>query len=316
MNRWFWFLFFLCLFRVAAPAAAQDREKARQHFEEGEKYYRQGEFEKALQEYKSVLEYVDAIEMYYNIAQCYRLLKNYEQAIFFYRRYLSRMPDSPLRPLAEKHVAALERQLEAERAQKPVGPARVMVVVEPRGAFVWVDRVQGRPAGVTPVMLELSPGPHTFILKKEGYLKRSFSVTVEPGQAATVEGHLEFDPDASILPDPDAMNRARARRPLLGASFWVGAAGTGVTLAGTAIFGMLAMTRNRDWKRSFDDSDRREGMMFGDFATGFAVAAAGFAAFTGWRYFTATRSARKKTAFPVFPFASPNGAGLFLVIPF
>ncbi len=323
MNRIFTFLFvWMCLgWPAVSSAGPENREKARMHFEQGEKYYRQGEFQKALDEYKAVLEYVDAVEMYYNIAQCHRMLKNHENALFFYRRYLARVPSGPLTSIVEKHIAALERLLEEQRAapavEPPSGPGKVMVLVEPQGAFVWVDRVEGRPAGTTPLVLDLEPGAHTLVIKKEGYLKRHFPVEVKPAQNLTVEGRLEMDPDAPLLPDPDAMDWGRPRRPGLGASFWTGLAGTGVSLAGLAVFGSLAVLRNREWKRTFDEDVRDEGMLFGDFATGFAVASAGLAAFTLWRYFAAASQRRPKPfrAF-VLPFASPEGAGVLFEFPF
>jgi len=158
-------LWLLSLFLAVPSAAAVDREKARAHYDQGEKYYSLGEFENALAEYKKVLEFVDSAEMYYNIGQCYRMLKEHEKALFFYRRYLSHVPNAPNREVVEKHIATMTQELEAQKkAQQdqvvPPGPGKVIVMVQPPGSLVWVDTFDGRHVGTTPTVLDLAPGPH------------------------------------------------------------------------------------------------------------------------------------------------------------
>ncbi|MBU1242666.1 tetratricopeptide repeat protein [Myxococcota bacterium] len=277
----------LCLLSIALvvpPAAAVDREKARAHYDQGEKYYRLGEFENALGEYKKVLEYVDSAEMYYNIGQCHRMLKEYEKALFFYRRYLSHVPNAPNKLLVEKHIAVMTQELEAQKkAQQDQvvlpGPGKVIVMVQPPGSLVWVDTFDGRHVGTTPTVLDLEPGPHVLLVKKDGFFKKTFPVTVKSRELHTIESQLETDPDAIAAVAPPPPEKGANSRSLW---WWSGVTGTVLFGVGTGVFGYLAWSKNQDWKDTWDEQAREDGRLYGNLATGLAIATVGFAAVTIW----------------------------------
>jgi len=307
------------LVRIAPAHAAGDREKARLHYEQGEKYYRQGEFQSALEAYKKVLEYVDSAEMYYNIGQCHRMLKEYEKALFFYRRYLSNVPNAPHREMVERHIAAMTAELEAQRAvppppDAPPGPGKVIVMVQPPGSLVWVDTFDGRHVGTTPTVLDLEPGKHVILVRKDGFFKKTFPVEVRPRELATVEASLEADPDA-IAPQPVPPTRED------GADLWLwsGVAGSVLFAAATGTFGYLAWSKNQDWKRSYAAADRDDGQLYGNLATGFAVLTVGLAAVTIWAALAKDdppNRKRDRRAWFVAPACSGDGCGLAFTLEF
>lgn len=89
------------------------------------KAYDLGDFKRAVEGYKAAYEAKPDPVLLYNIAQSYRLAKDFEQAVFFYRSYMRRLPDAPNRADVEARVALLEKQLEMQKeaAGAPFGVA-------------------------------------------------------------------------------------------------------------------------------------------------------------------------------------------------
>jgi tetratricopeptide (TPR) repeat protein len=82
-----------------APTFDQRQEKAaRAHFDKAEKAFNLGHFDDALTSYQAAYEALPLPAFLFNIAQCHRNLRNREQAVFFYQRYLSLAPDAPTAP--------------------------------------------------------------------------------------------------------------------------------------------------------------------------------------------------------------------------
>jgi tetratricopeptide (TPR) repeat protein len=116
---------------LAARAwAADDLVAARQHFEEGTRAYNLGEFKRAADEYREAYHLSADPALLYNIAQAYRLDKNAEQALFFYRSYLRNSPNSSHQQEVEQRIRILEEQLKQQQAPpneivRPTAPAQV-----------------------------------------------------------------------------------------------------------------------------------------------------------------------------------------------
>jgi tetratricopeptide (TPR) repeat protein len=101
--------------RKPAPVHDQKQEKlARGHFDRAEKAFNLGRFDEALAGYQSAYEALPLPAFLFNIAQCHRNLRNREQAVFFYQRYLSLAPDAPNRPVVEELIAEQKRLLAAQ----------------------------------------------------------------------------------------------------------------------------------------------------------------------------------------------------------
>jgi tetratricopeptide (TPR) repeat protein len=82
---------------------------ARRHFERGERAYAVGRFRVAIDHYRAAYEALPLPQFLFNLAQCHRNLKEYEQAVFFYRKYLERHPQAEDREKIVYTIGQLER---------------------------------------------------------------------------------------------------------------------------------------------------------------------------------------------------------------
>jgi tetratricopeptide (TPR) repeat protein len=95
-------------------ARADERvERAREHYMQGNAYYKLDKYQEALAEYEQAYIAKADPSFLFNIAQCHRFMGNRAEALKFYRRYLTEQPSSPNRPVAEKHIRDLEAALGA-----------------------------------------------------------------------------------------------------------------------------------------------------------------------------------------------------------
>jgi tetratricopeptide (TPR) repeat protein len=111
---------------ACGPARAQSASPeglARRHYERGTSLYNLGQFEEAIAEYRKGYEQKADPVFLLNIGESYRQLGAQEKALFFYKRYLSALPDAPNRPQVEEKVASLEQLVAAQqRARSPAPP--------------------------------------------------------------------------------------------------------------------------------------------------------------------------------------------------
>src|SRR5262245_21890113 len=113
-TRWFLHLVQIAVVAVAAfsaaPASAQDAEKARQLFQQGSKYYDLGQFDKAIEAWQAGYDQKPDPGFLYNIAQAYRQKQDAAKAIFFYKGYLRNSPKAKNREEVEQKIAQLQKQ--------------------------------------------------------------------------------------------------------------------------------------------------------------------------------------------------------------
>jgi tetratricopeptide (TPR) repeat protein len=98
------------LLALVGTARAQDsrRDEARQQYQEGTKLYDLGRFDDAIRKYEEAYRLYDDPAILYNIAQAHRLAHHNERAIFFYRSFLRRAPDTDNRSEVEGHINELQ----------------------------------------------------------------------------------------------------------------------------------------------------------------------------------------------------------------
>lgn len=129
----FWIVLLAALAQGPRPAAARERDRnadddpaaakrARGHFQKGEKLFALGKFEEALAEYEAAFNAQSLPEFLFNIGQCHRNLKDYEAAIFSFKKYLRLKPDAANRRAVEKLIEQLEAKIEEEKAVRPPAP--------------------------------------------------------------------------------------------------------------------------------------------------------------------------------------------------
>jgi tetratricopeptide (TPR) repeat protein len=114
-------LLVMCLVAIAPrPAFADDpaTRSAKRHFERGEKLFALGKFDEALDEYQKAFDAKPIPDFLYNIAQCYRNLGDYDQAIFSFKKFLKLEPDAPNRESVERTIEQLEEKKDRDGGKK------------------------------------------------------------------------------------------------------------------------------------------------------------------------------------------------------
>ncbi len=104
---------------VHAAEKKADR-RAKQLFEEGQRAYDLADFQTAVDKYKAAYKEKPLPAFLFNVAQCYRQLKQWDQASFFYRRYLTLAPNAPNVDHVKDLLAEVEKQ--AKAAAPPPAP--------------------------------------------------------------------------------------------------------------------------------------------------------------------------------------------------
>ncbi|HEX6835939.1 MAG TPA: hypothetical protein VF334_05165, partial [Polyangia bacterium] len=105
--------------RGAAPPTPPSREdEARELYKKGMTHYELGEFDTAIDEFKRAYALTSAPGLLFNLAQVYRMKKDPEQAVYFYRTYLRLVPNAPNRADVEALLAENQALLDEARAKK------------------------------------------------------------------------------------------------------------------------------------------------------------------------------------------------------
>jgi hypothetical protein len=108
----------------AAEEKALKEKQAYDLYQEGITNYNLGEFDKAIEKFKAAYALTGAPGLLFNVAQAYRLKKDYEQALYFYKTYLRLDPDAPNKADVDARVAEMERMIQEQKnldKAKPVG---------------------------------------------------------------------------------------------------------------------------------------------------------------------------------------------------
>jgi tetratricopeptide (TPR) repeat protein len=100
---------------AAAPPTADEKAKAREHYQKGLVHYDIKEFSEALAEFKNAYRVVQDPAFLFNIAQCYRKLGQDVEALDYYRNYARRFPNAPNRGEVDRRIQEIERELDAKR---------------------------------------------------------------------------------------------------------------------------------------------------------------------------------------------------------
>ncbi|MFH0899283.1 MAG: hypothetical protein V2A73_01510 [Pseudomonadota bacterium] len=132
----------------AGDKASDKAARAREHYDQGITHYNLGEFDLAIGEFKKAYAITGASALLFNIAQAYRLKKDYDQALYFYKTYIRLKPDAPNRPDVEARIGEMETLLE-ESKRLPDAPPRG--TIPPGGIEV--------PTTPTPLLQPAPPAP-------------------------------------------------------------------------------------------------------------------------------------------------------------
>ena len=166
-------------------AAAQDASltRAQAAYEKAAKFFGEGKFQEAADQFELAYEARPFGQFLFNIGASYEKLKNYEQAVIFYKKYVVSTPTPKDVAQVNKRIKVLEE--EAKRIKttttpnppvsseaKALGEAgiRGLVVIEsrPKDATIYLDSKKKEPLARTPWNGTLE-GEHTIFIELKGY---------------------------------------------------------------------------------------------------------------------------------------------------
>lgn len=130
---------------------AAKKAKAKAAYDRGLSHYNLGEFDAAITEFKDAYAISSAPGLLFNIAQSYRLKKDYEQATYFYTTYLRLKPDAPNREDVEARLKEMDELLKQQKemdAKKPTG------VISPEGGTTGGNPTTTTTTGTTGIEKE------------------------------------------------------------------------------------------------------------------------------------------------------------------
>lgn len=167
---------------VTTPASvhADDAEESRFHDALAREHYAAHRFEEALREFFEAARLAPSPRITFNIAVCFDLMHEENDAYLFFREYVDTDDQDP------------ERRRFATEALARLGAtvARVAITSDPEGSTIFVDQHDHGSYGTTPRVLALAPGPHTITLEREGFRPVTLSVEARRGEEVATTGSL------------------------------------------------------------------------------------------------------------------------------
>jgi tetratricopeptide (TPR) repeat protein len=221
----------------AVDPEEQRRSLAKAKYEQGVDAYRATRYADAVRLFLEADAISPSAVLSYNIARAYEKLADDAQTLRWYRNYLRLSPGAKNRVEVEGYVVSLSSALAKQGIQQ------LTILTSPPGATVTID---GTPLGVSPLTVELRPGPHRSLLTRRGFADYSGSFVLPEATPMDLNVHLQEARTSS--PAPDDQNRERSRR--FGIVPYVTLGAAAACLGGAAIF---------EWsRRSAQNSARSE----------------------------------------------------------
>lgn len=294
-------------------ADAQDRQRARQLYNEAQALFESGQYAQAEASFRAAYQAMPNPVVLRAIAAAQEQQGNITGAIETFEAYLAASPNAPDR-------AAVEQRLQGLRAR----PATVAVTSTPPGAQIIVD---GNDTGqITPADVEMAPGEHTVELRLTGYSPATQTFTAQAATRVRLEvpltaGGGSGDPMGSNGGDGQGASGGdggdgggNSDDPSIGV--WVTAGIAAAALVSGTVFGFLALSEqsNFDAEPANDIADRGEAFaLVADISFGVAAALA----ITAIVLYIVERSdggdsesaANDGPSLTLAPFASPTGGG-------
>lgn len=209
LARW---LLVVALLQAAVARADENVELGAAHFRTGATYFAQGEYERALVEFKAAERFTPRPELDFNIARTYERMGDAAHAVQYYRKYLELRPDASDRAETEEALTRLSR--------------RVCSLKVTSGPDVAV-RLDGEPVQLpADGVLAVTAGPHVLSATRAGFLPREVPVRAVAGQALDVDVTLAVAVQKSAPQQPAPAPPKKRRWPL-----WVGIGAGAAALA-------------------------------------------------------------------------------------
>jgi PEGA domain len=154
--------------------ARSNVEAARELDQGGVRSFREGRYADAVRYFYGAYSLGGPSSELWNIAKCKERQDDAEGAVAAIEQYLAQ------RDLQPEDRAEANREARALQAR----PSWLTVTTTPTGAVVTLDGKQT--VGPTPVSVEIQPGNHTLVMRREGYSVESRPVQARFGRAVIV----------------------------------------------------------------------------------------------------------------------------------
>lgn len=178
-----------------APAGSADENKAKAKalYDKGIGHYNLGEFDAAIAAFKEAYGLTSAPGLLFNIAQSFRLKKDYEQATYFYTTYLRIKPDAPNRADVEARLQEMEQLIQAQKAQDVKPPVGTVNPDGDGGKPTTTQPTTTQPQTVQPTptpTVTTTPTDNSEAVKSAKTMKLAGLVTGGAGVAFVVTGFI------------------------------------------------------------------------------------------------------------------------------
>ncbi len=202
--------------RTEDPAAVT---QAREYFRAGARAYSVGAYAAAVQAFEQAYRVAPRPAVLFSIAQAEKKLfflsrepGHLEKALKLYREYLASDPEVARKNDATAAVAELmaarptpppatvEQAAELEPPVPTPPPTRVMIASPTEGARISLD---GRPFVGSPLILEVTPGPHRVRVAAPGHLSHERSIVSVEGSLVTFDVALREQPARLAIQAPE-----------------------------------------------------------------------------------------------------------------
>ena len=167
---------------LVGQSAADDKEDAKQLFDDGKALFMEKKYEAAIESFKASLEKYPTYNGYFNLANCYTAVLRYGDALAVVAEMRKTLGPSE-KPEMRQKFEEFETSILAV-----VGKLRIDVA--PEGAAIIVD---GEEMGTAPLYdpMLLGPGYHEVIVRKAGFEKETLLVEVKSEQDTSITIALE-----------------------------------------------------------------------------------------------------------------------------
>ena len=89
---------------VLGNASGSPAEQAKAHYINGARLFDHDRFDEAIKEFEGAQQAKQDPAYFYNIGMCYRLKGDRPQALEYFKKYLTAVPDSPVKERIEKYM--------------------------------------------------------------------------------------------------------------------------------------------------------------------------------------------------------------------
>lgn len=143
---------------VAGPDAGQDLTlTARELSDQALRQYQQGQYDAAIESFMGAFALSNNPGLLFNVAQAYRLKGDCEHARDYYQRFLSAVPETPLKASVERRAAEMKTCSESSSATAAAVPRATTAGADAVAATTTTTTAARPSLDLTPPTLEASP---------------------------------------------------------------------------------------------------------------------------------------------------------------